>query len=246
MSLGDNYLATIRRESQIAVYYRLNEVANAILASDYAAKFGLNGFYAGTPSGGPALIQEDASAGSAIFSSAATNVQVGDASALELTGNLSLECWAAPTTAGQNAVLVSKGNATIKSAPYALSLVNGAPSFSLGNGTTQTSVTSPTALPVGIPAHIVGTVFRGIMTLYVNGVPVATGTVGAQVIADAGQPVWIGAGQQTGSFYVGLLAEVAIYSGALGAKRVLRHFNVGRQIQENPAQYYGIDAPVYS
>lgn len=244
--LGAGYFPVIRREPSLAVYYRLNEAVGAIIALDFAAKYTLNGFYAGSVQGGPLIIEGDASAGSGVFASAGTNVQVGDASALRILADLALEAWVIPTTASQNAVLIGKGTSGFKSNPYSLSLVNGAPSLAVGNGSTQTAITSAAALLVGAPSHVVGTIFRGAMTLYVNGTLVASGTVGAQAVTDGGQPLYIGCGQQSSSFLTGLLAEAAVYSGGLSVARIKRHYAIGAQLLPDDAHYSTVDPPVFS
>lgn len=241
MSLGASFYPTIRREPYLVTYYRLSDASGSAEVQDFGARYGLTGFFNGAPSRGPALIQNDASAASYLFGGAGQSVSVGDAAPLRIAGDISLEAWIAPAAASNTGLIIGKMNSggTV-AGPYALSLVAGELRFALGNGTTQTTVTGSTPLSVSIPSQVIATSFRGLMTIAVDGTPVATANLGAQAVADAGQSLFIG------SNFNGLVGEVGVYNGALSMRRVLRHFDVGQQILSDPAHFTLLDPPVWS
>ncbi len=247
MSLGSTLFQVVRREPTLVCYWRLTEAAGSSFAIDYGARYNLNGLINGSPMPSPALIQADTTAGSYAFGGAGVNVQVPDISALHVTGDISIEALVLPYSAGQTKTLVGKMNAAGTVAnPYALSLSSGKPRLALGNGTTQTTVTATTATPLtGIPSHVVTTSFRGLMTAYLSGLSVGTATLGAQAVTDGAQPLYIGSiASATG--FSGLIGEVALYSGALSATRVLRHFNILQQVLPDPGHFRAVDRPTYA
>ena len=79
--------------------------------------------------------------------------------------------------------------------------------------------------------------------IYLNGVLVVAGSLGAQAVGYAEQSFYAGA-IGTVSPFVGLMSEVAVYTGALSAVRVARHYSVGQQVYVDPAHYLGVDPPV--
>lgn len=243
-SIGSSYFPTLRREPYLVAYYRLND-SSLPFAND-SGPFGLDGVYNSTPTTpGPALIQGDLSSKSCLFNANSQNISVGDVAQLRLIGDLAIETWLAPFTATQTTHLIQKMDSTgAIPGPYLLSLVNGAVSFFQGNGTTSTSITGP-VLPLGVPIHIVATSFRGALSLYVNGVLSQSGSLGAQAVVDKGQSVLIG-GRASGTSVRGLMSEVAIYNGALSARRIARHFTVGQNILSDQAHYTTFDPPVVS
>lgn len=246
MSLGAGYLPQIRREPVLTAFWRLNDPSGSTLADDYSARFNINGFYNGSPALGPALIQSDLSAASYLFGTG-KSVSVGDNAALHILGDISLEAWIVPYAGSLTAQIIGKMNSGATFAnPYSLSLTAGQVKFSQGNGTTQTSVTGTTAPPVSVPSHVVATSFRGAMTVYLNGAVVGTGTLGAQAVTDGGQTLYVGALSTGSSTFNGLLGEVALYSGALSARRVARHFTIGQQVLSDPGHYSTIDPPTFN
>jgi hypothetical protein len=188
---------------------------------------------------GPALIQGDPAAASSVLSGA--NMAISDTAPLRIVGDISIEAWLMPYSASETAGILGKRNpANTFAAPYAFTLRNGQLSFELGNGSSSVILTGGT-VPL-VPLHAVATCFRGTMRLYLNGVQIAQGALGAQAVADAGQSLYAGAfGSVSG---VDLLSEVVLYNGALSARRVARHFAVGQRVISDPAHYLTIDPPV--
>lgn len=245
MSLGETYFATVRREPTVVSYWRLDDSAGSSQAQDWGAHYNLFGAYNGSPTLGPPLIQSDLSAASYKFGGAGQNVSVGDAVPLRVTGDLSIEAWIVPYAQTQTTVLVGKMSAggTV-AAPYFLGLTSGVLTLSVGNGTTSTTITGGTPR-VSIPSHVVATSFRGTTMIYLNGSVVASGSLGGQSVADGGQSLYVGSIGAAAGFN-GLISEVALYSGALSARRVARHFTLGQQVVSDPAHVSTVDPPVYS
>lgn len=237
------YFEAVRREHYIVSYWRQNDVSGSTQAIDYSSHNSLVGAYDGSPAMGPALIQGDSSSASRVFGTG-KDMQVEDIAQLRLTTAFSLEAWVAPATASMSANLLSKLNSGgTQPGPYALSLASGTPRLAVGNGTTSTGVSGTSALPVGIPSHVIGTLFRGTLSIFVNGALSASAPIGAQVVADSAQPFFVAGGA---SPFSGVIAEVAVYNGALSSLRAMRHFALGQQIITDPAHFISVDPPVYA
>lgn len=242
MEMSENYFALVRREPMIVGFWRQNDPSGNNDAIDYASRYGLTGVYTNRTLG-PALTQNDLSAASSVLSSG--SMVVGDIAPLRITGDMSIECWIVPYAASQTCALVSKYDAgDTHPNPYFLGLSSGQVSYTLGNGTTAVGVSGIPLPPVSVPSHIVATSFRGVMTVYINGVIGGTATLGSQAVTDGGQPMYVGE-LRTGVYnFNGLISEVAIYNGALSARRVTRHFTIGQQVLSDPAHYWTVDPPV--
>ena len=248
MTVPTSYFATVRRNSFVVNYLRLNEKSGT-KAYDYAAKYGLNGIYDGTPNpqGHGALILNDSSAGSALFGSTGQNVEIPDAAPLRITGNITLEMWIIPYEKEQTCALLSKMNAAVTfPAPYYLGLSSGKPFIALGNGATETKLSGSVLIPVGSPYHLVVSLFRKKLYLYINGIEVESKSLGAQEIKDEKQPVFVGALSGNTKRFNGLIGETVIYNGAISPRAVERHFKIGQQIVPNTSHVTTFDPPSYS
>jgi hypothetical protein len=248
MTIPTSYFSTVRHNSFIVCYWRLNETSGT-KANDYAAKFGLNGIYDGAtkPFGHEALILNDESAGSAKFGSTGQNIEVPDAVPLRVTENISIEAWIVPVEVNQTSTVFSKMNSAVTfPAPYSLGISSGKIIFSLGNGSSSVSITSPNVIPLGIPSHIFVTLFRKVLYIYINGKQEIAKVLGAQEIKDEKQPIFIGALSNNTKRYNGYSSEIALYKGSLSPKIILKHFNIGRQINLNPYYIKSFDQPTYS
>lgn len=236
MGVSEIYYELVRRDPLLVSYWRLNDPAGATVAVDWSSHNSLPGSYVGTPGyGGPPLIQADKSAESLVCSGD-DSVSVPDIAQLRVIGNVSIEAWVVPYAGAQSATIVSKTIGGIAS-PYSLALVNGVLVFSVGNGSTAASCSGP-SVPVGIPSMVMGTLFRGTLSTYLNGRLQITSGIGLQTQADGAQPLVIG------SSFNGLIAEVALYNGALSALHCARHFAVGQQVFSDPSHFVSVDPPV--
>jgi hypothetical protein len=231
------YFNMVRRYPGLVSYWRLDESSPATTAVDSSAHNEFNGIYQGfaaSPHG--ALIEEyDTQAASQLFTPS-SYIFVANAPQLELNVSFSLEAWIA-TSYNQSAIILGKLSNGI-AAPYALGLNNGVLQLSVGNGTTQTTLSGP-QVPPGLPSRVSASLFRNTLYVCLNGTvwPV-TLSAGTQPIADRAQPVTFGN-------FAGLMAEVAIYNMALSALQHARNFAVGRQIISDPSHFITVDPPVY-
>jgi hypothetical protein len=245
--MSDVYWKAIRREPFLVGYWRMNDDDGAVFVADSGARYDLVGSYQGQQSRGSALISADSVAAS-VFAGAVSvcsGAQIPDAAPLRLTSGVTLEAWVNLLYGDNNIVLAKMDGGGTVAAPYSLRVANSAPPlliFSLGNGTTQQQLSVPLD-PAPRPIHVVATLFRGTMSLYVDGALATSGSLGTQSVSDAGQPLQIAAFPRSLNTN-GLLAEAAVYSGALSALRVARHFALGRQILSDQAHFITVDAPV--
>lgn len=247
------YYRVVRRNPKLVCYWRLNDVP-AISAADFAGKYNLNGTYNGPPGNEniPLIIPVNNETGSfapnsKVFGRSGRNVEIPDAVPLRITGDISIEAWIMLFEEGKTGYVFSKMNSIASGAnPYEFGVNNGKLIFGLGNGTTSVKVFSPSNLPISVPLHVVGTSFRGIMYLFINGMTVATKELGAQAVKDAAYQVIIGMLPGGGSIFNGLISEVALYNGAMSVTTAKEHFAIGRQIIYKKPYYTTYDPPSYS
>ena len=104
---------------------------------------------------------------------------------------------------------------------WELRLVGSNLSVAHSDGTTIAGGTAPN----GVTRHVAVVVNSGAVTLYVDGVSVASGTLPAVTLA-ADSRLAVGArwsGSSWAAVYSGALDEIAVYAEALSAARVLAH-----------------------
>jgi hypothetical protein len=249
MTIPTSYFATIRRNPFIVGYWRLNE-KNGTRAYDRASKYGLNGIYDGTPLplGYQALIY-DTTAGSACFGIKGTdqNVEISDAAPLRIISNITIEAFIVSGNANHSSIIVGKTNNKFAN-PYILGLSSGHIYFGVGNGTEEITLVSRKLLE-GIPYHVVGRLFEGKMSIFIDGKEIVSINVGSHTISDGGEPVYIGTSSLESlslKEFIGYISEVAIYAGALSSKEIENHFNIARQIVPNTSHIVTFDSPSYS
>lgn len=246
MTIPTSYFSTVRRESSLVSYWRLNEVSGT-RADDYGAKYGLNGIYDGAPVSDAALIYNDESAGSKLFGGTGKNVEIPDATPLRIIEDIAIEAWMVSYEETQTSAILTKLNSAFTfSSPYYLGMTSGKPFFSLGNGSGSTQITSPVVLPAGSVSHIVGTLSRKNLYIYINGKQVEKISLGSQAVKDEKQPVFIGALGNNTKRFNGLISEIALYNSGMSQKTAERHFDIGRQILTEPYYITTFDRPSYS
>lgn len=236
--MPETYFALVRREPKLVAFWRQNDQGSSSDMADYASRYDLFGLYTGRNLG-PALIQSDS--GAASSSLASGYGQVGDAAPLHITGDISIEAWVFAPTSATGSIIAKQNSGATFAAPYSLQVSSGTFKFSLGDGTSQTSLQGG-SLAAGVPTHVVATSFRGELALYIDGAPVGSGSLGAQSVSDGGEPLRIGSTSALAG--VPLAAEVALYNGALSARRIARHFTIGQQVLADPAHRWLVDPPV--
>lgn len=247
MTIPSSYYKTVRRDPAIVSYWRLNDIESSTRALDWANKYTLNGIYNNNHSSRSALINNDTTAGSKLFGVEHQNVEIPDAVPLRITENITIEMWVVSFSEKQTCALFNKMNTAYTfPEPYYFGLKEGKPYFSVGNGTTEKSISSEKILPLTVPVYLCAMIFRDTMTIIENTTQIATGLVGSQVVEDGEKPVYIGALGNNTKVFNGLLSEVALYSNSISSVRSLNHFNLGRQILFEPARFKTFDPPSFS
>ncbi len=214
-----------------AAYWRLGEASGAAVAQDVTT------FHPGAYAGFVSPEQPGAVAGDtdpAVDFPAGGNgyIEVDHSTALNRTNSFTIEGWANPMAAsGRQSIIASR--TSTRSSGYEL-LANGAQwQFRTGaslNATAETwsDLNGGTVTP-GQWHHVVGTYDGTTKRLYVNGQLVGTQTT--PVYATLGTPLRIGADQTylatAGSFFLGILDEIAVYWRALSPEQVADHHMAG-------------------
>jgi hypothetical protein len=226
-------------------YWRLDETSGTTAADVEGAN---NGTYTNSPTLGQSGALAASTNKAVGFNGSNQYVTVPNSSSLAPTSQVTVEAWVRPNTAtaGLNSQVVSKSYSSF-SPPwndYAL-LANGPsarPYFEMTIGGVNRQVLGNFALPTATFSHLVGTYNGSTMRLYVNGREVASASYSG-AIATSGQPLQFGRLASGNNYFNGRIDEVAVYSSALSAARVLAHYNSGRcyrdePLADNPAGYW--------
>lgn len=157
---------------------------------------------------------------SGYFDGNGDNLSVASATALNLSsGDFTIEAWVFWSGSNANSTIINKDGLVASSYPsYDISL-NGS-GFIIcyigsGNGTSSIqSITSNTLLPTNTWAHLAFVKNGTTLTLYQNGVSVASATQTA-TITDGGKALLIGyhAGQATGYYFNGYISNARVVKG---------------------------------
>lgn len=86
------------------------------------------------------------------------------------------------------------------------------------------AIFTPIAVILGNTYHVVGTYDGVISRLYVNGIQVASQTIGGGSI---GGPLRIGTWDAAQYWFSGVIDEVAVYDRVLSDSEILAHYNTG-------------------
>ncbi len=144
---------------------------------------------------------------------------------LNLTGSLTIEAWVKPTDYANNATIAAKttGNGSANNT-YELRIeqTTGKLQF-LGFDTALRTITSSSAVPTGTFAHIAVTKSGGSATLYIDGSPVGTGSIGTTTTNT--NTLKLGARDDLANFFKGTIDEVKLYSRALSPREIENDFS---------------------
>jgi hypothetical protein len=147
-------------------------------------------------------------------------VTIPDANSLDLTSELTMEAWVYPTASGSQwrTVLMKQRTGGLSYALYSNDDGNRPQAFSrTGSGELGTRGTA--TLPLNTWSHLAATYSGSTMRLYVNGVQVATRSVGAGLTTGT-LPLTLGGNSVWGEWFAGRIDEVRIYNRALTAAEV--------------------------
>jgi len=211
------YAETVAATPGLSDYWRLGEAAGATTAADTANAW--PGTYAATTLGAIGALSADADTAARFAGSGAVTVGNGPA----LAGPMTVEAWVT-SDANRTAYLVSDG--TSSSTGYHLWLgSNGAPVFTvrMTGGTVQVQ-----GAPLSLLAwhHLAATVDATTVTLYADGVAVATSPALGTPRA-ATSTLYLGRYSAGSRNLRGALDEVAVYGVALDSQTVAAHYALG-------------------
>jgi hypothetical protein len=218
------YATTIMGDHPMA-YYRLDETSGSTAADSAGMN---NATYSGSMTLG---------VGGMVASDAAVNFTGGNAQAPWSTtlnnpaGPFTAELWIKPNDTALAVPLSSQNRITGRSG-YALYQNNGGDNFVADLGLVgQTGVYRWTATPgpkVGQWMHVVLTSDGVTVNLYTDGVLKATDTgfvFGTDIMANVGEPLFIGVRNGGGFPYNGIIDDVVIYDYALTQTQVTNHWS---------------------
>lgn len=157
-------------------------------------------------------------------------VSVTNRSNLNPTADFTVEAWVRPTALnGVGGAIVHKGGSTGNPVwQYRLSLTStGKWRGTIFSGSTAYAVTDPGTPSTTNWTYLAMTRSGSQLTLYVNGLPVATTTVTATINTSTGLFAIGRTGSSSTDYFNGSIDEVAVYPSALSASRVFAHYTAG-------------------
>jgi Concanavalin A-like lectin/glucanases superfamily len=153
----------------------------------------------------------------------ASAVEIPSTSAIELTGELTIDAWINPTDNGGNGRIVDKIQA-FGNDGYMLDLTG----FHLRAIVGGEGIQSVGTVPANMFSHVAVTfVPGGTMTLYINGRPAAAMPVVQTGIPNNTHPVILGADQGGGSLFAGIIDEVRFWNNAVDGRNMQLLFGQG-------------------
>lgn len=230
-SPGGGYADEVAADSPVA-WWRFEETSGSTVADEVGSNdgtvFGANLDVSGAPGTGSA----------ASFDGVDDYVNIPDASALRLTGSITLEAWVyRPSAATGFRTVFAKGRTTSVTSlqtNYSLRVTsNRQLSFRYDVGSTDHDYrTGNDAVPVDEWAHVAFTFTYGTGSSakpYVNGTEVSASWVsgsGGSTPNTNSEPLLLGVYHDQ-NFWSGRIDEVALYTTALSAARIEAHYNAG-------------------
>lgn len=223
---GD-YQSTVLADSPKA-YYRFDE-ASGTTATDSSGN-GFNGTYA---SSGVTLAQPGALTGDSDTAVLLDGLagQMTCPAGLNTAGwsAFTVEVWLNLTALPASGARIADNDQGSNNKGFSLFMTAGAASLNLaiGNGSSHATATYTFAFSTGVLYHIIGTWDGATITLYVDGVNVAS-IAKAGTMGTPGNAVAFGYNVSSGGGYLpAVVDEGAIYNATLSSARVLAHYNKG-------------------
>jgi Concanavalin A-like lectin/glucanases superfamily/Bacterial Ig domain/Immunoglobulin domain len=164
------------------------------------------------------------------FDPASGSVMVPDSSSLQLTNQLTIEAWINTRGTNTDYGIVSKvgGAAGNNGYQFALSGNTLLGQFnSPGQGWPSSLVTASGVIATGVWYHVAWTYDQSAMTLYVNGLPVATNVIGPKPIVASSSNLRISGDDNLHVYFDGLIDEPSIYNRALSSAEIQAIYNAG-------------------
>ena len=137
---------------------------------------------------------------------------IADASALDLTAEMTLEAWVNPSAlTGWRTILIKE---TASDLAYALYASDGSRPALVSNVSQKEYGFGSTALPLNTWSHVAGTYDGITLRLFVNGAQ--AGSVSASgPVETSTAPLRLGGNNVWGEYFAGLMDEVRVYNRAL-------------------------------
>lgn len=178
--------------------------------------------------------------GAAAMNGAPQYINIGNKSALGITGNLTLEAWVNPTDFSNYSGIIGKTAGSYpKPYDFYLNQTSGIPQLYRGNGNAggYSNVPATAAPTPGVWSHLVVTITGNTVRHYLNGVLNGTGNL--TVAGTTGtENVFIGSRTDFGTKYKGKIDEVRILNAALSADWIKTEYNN----QSSPSTFYNMSA----
>ncbi|HAA13999.1 MAG TPA: hypothetical protein DCE41_20840 [Cytophagales bacterium] len=150
-----------------------------------------------------------------VFDGANDYVNIGSASAFELSNEFTIAMWVNTSQSTKYAVLMAK-NRDGSSFSYQVMVNNGQPVISLAGTSNVGPHQMASNIATGTWTHIAWRLQDGTLTGFVNGIPVYTATVNGSLNANSGTALWLGGrNDKTDRFFSGTLDEVKMWSNGL-------------------------------
>ncbi|HKB06390.1 MAG TPA: LamG-like jellyroll fold domain-containing protein, partial [Gemmataceae bacterium] len=166
--------------------------------------------------------------GSLSFNGTNAWVTVPHSTSLDLTTGMTLEAWVKPAVAmpaGAWTTVLFKERPSVDG-NYGLfgHMGEGRPGLGFNTPAGDILTTAPTALAVGAWTHLAATFGAGTVTVYVNGVAVATRTATGPITTSVA-PLRVGGNSIFGEWFNGLIDEVRVYNRARSAAEITTDMN---------------------
>jgi hypothetical protein len=182
----------------------------------------------GTAYGGAEIVPDGKSNSAASFDGSGAYSDFGSSAVLRPAHAVSIEAWIRinPDSSGSMYIAGNADQTTMTG--YGIVIQNsGLLEFRIGNGTWR-SVTSSTALTLGLWHHIAGTFDGGKLRLYINGV--LDNETAAEAVITYSAPFRAGyaAGTSGEGYYAGLIDELAVYNRPLSDDEIASRYRDGK------------------
>lgn len=228
------YLSEVLADSPY-FYWRLGE-SSGTSATDTSGNARAGTYAGGVTLGAASLLTSDPSNTAASFDG--VNDYINSTVNNDPT-SFTAECWFKSSTPTPGGAYLLHRWSTLSSlrAWYLAISGSGFPVIGVKNAANadDSAQSSAANLNNGVAHHIVGTYDGTTIRLYVDGTQVATKAL-AGPIKTTGMPFQAAAQDGTSSQYQGVLDEVAYYTTALSAGRILAHYNAGVSAPPDPPE----------
>jgi len=216
-----NYVDVVLADGPIS-YWRLGETSGTTVADTMGRNPGT--MTGGVTPGTVGALPVDSNK-AMTFNGSTGYISVPHNANLNITGDITLEAWAKPAVLNWNeGVIVHKGGYQYR---LAVNFTNQWQGGVYINGA-RFDVTAPTTATAGQWDHIVMTRSGSTLTLYINGVSVATAAASGNLVTTTNILAIGRKGSNSSGYFNGAIDEVAIYNKALTAAQVQAHYAAGR------------------